>query len=125
MDKKDEKEADQSQKDGSTKDKSEVSDGKSDKDKGGSTGEPKEGIEVQDGLEPPNVDQDGSSEASEEIFGGGESTSEDPTKTGDVGPSEMQDSYDEEMIHKVLRCLTSSFLAGVRCSLHCKMVLIL
>ena len=86
-----------------------------DKSDGDRTSEMKDPSE-QDGMElvsPKPGSQLGSSEAgSEEVFSG----EPDPTK------HELQEEgeHDDEMVLRRLRCLTSSFLAGVRCSLHCK-----
>ena len=63
----------------------------------------RDGIEVHSG-------QDGSSEASE-VF------SEDPLKQEEKQEDEV---LEDEVKLRILRCLTSSFLAGARCSLHSK-----
>ena len=94
--------------------KSESSVVKDKSDAGDKTSEIKEPSE-QDAMEIPSPKHDGSSEASQEVFGG----ESDPSK---VAESALQDEteYDDEMVLRRLRCLTSSFLAGVRSSLHCK-----
>ena len=61
-------------------------------------------------LEVPSPRQDSSSTASEDVSG------EDPFKQDN---SKQEDLEDEKKL-RMLRCLTSSFLAGARCSLHSK-----
>ena len=63
-----------------------------------------------EGLEVPSPRQDSSSTASEDVSG------EDPFKQDN---SKQEDLEDEKQL-RMLRCLTSSFLAGARCSLHSK-----
>ena len=68
-------------------------------------------LSERDGIEVPSG-QDGSSEASE-VF------SEDPLKLLAEEKQEDEELEDEVKL-RILRCLTSSFLAGARCSLHSK-----
>ena len=65
-----------------------------------------------DGMEVPSPRPEGSSEASE-VF------SEDPLKPEEKTEEELEELEDEVKL-RILRCLTSSFLAGARCSLHSK-----
>ena len=65
-----------------------------------------------DGIEVPSPRPEGSSEASE-VF------SEDPLKPEEKTEEELEELEDETKL-RILRCLTSSFLAGARCSLHSK-----
>ena len=67
-----------------------------------------------DGMEVPSPRPEGSSEASE-VF------SEDPLKPEEKTEEELEELEDEVKL-RILRCLTSSFLAGARCSLHSKIV---
>ena len=77
---------------------------------GGDGGSDVKDLSERDGIEVPSSRQEGSSEASE-VF------SEDPLK-----PEEKQEDeeLEDEIKLRILRCLTSSFLAGARCSLHSK-----
>ena len=59
----------------------------------------------------PSPQQEGSSIASEKLFPEGKL---DDSKHND------DDEYEDDVKLRILRCLTSSFLAGARCSLHCK-----
>ena len=68
-----------------------------------------------DGMEVPSPRHGGSSEASE-VF------SEDPLKPEEKTEEELEELEDEVKL-RILRCLTSSFLAGARCSLHCKILI--
>ena len=68
-----------------------------------------------DGMEVPSPRPEGSSEASE-VF------SEDPLKPEEKTEEELEELEDEVKL-RILRCLTSSFLAGARCSLHSKIFL--
>ena len=108
--------------------KEDKSDGSAAKDKGegDKTSDPK--VSEHEGSQDPHSPkhEGASSVASEEVFSAAADTSEH-SKSGEAekllqGEPEIvdEDEYDDEMVLRRLRCLTSSFLAGVRCSLHCK-----